>query len=64
MKDVLGNHLKGPIVPFGSLVENYPLTAKDQSKIHHFGKKVLPGLFLRYALHAEKLWKGEILVAE
>ena len=24
MKDVLGNHLKGPIIPFGSLVELSP----------------------------------------
>ena len=32
MKDVLGNHFKGPIIPFGSLVEYHPITAKDQSK--------------------------------
>ena len=52
MKDVLGNHLKGPIIPFGSLVEYHPVTAKVQSRIHQFGKKVLPGLFLGYALYA------------
>ena len=52
MKDVLGNHLKGQIMPFGSLVEYHPVTAKDQSRIHQFGKKVLPGLFLGYALYA------------
>ena len=33
-------------------VEYHPITAKDQSKIHQFGKKVLPGLFLGYALYA------------
>ena len=43
---------KGPIIPFGSLVEYHPITTKDQSRIHQFGKKVLPGLFLRYALYA------------
>ena len=32
----------------GSLVEYHPITAKDQSRIHQFGKKVLPGLFLGY----------------
>ena len=42
VSDVLGNH----IIPFGSLVEYHPFTAKDQSRIHQFGKKVLPGLFL------------------
>ena len=51
-KDVLENLFKGPIIPFGSLVEYYPFTAKDQSRIHQFGKKVLPGLFLGYALYA------------
>ena len=47
-----GQPFKGPIIPFGSLVEYYPITAKDQSRIHQFGKKVLPGLFLGYALYA------------
>ena len=44
-----GQPFKGPIIPFGSLVEYYPVTAKDQSRIHQIGKKVLPGLFLGYA---------------
>ena len=47
-----GQPFKGPIIPFGSLVEYHPKTAKDQSRIHQFGKKVLPGLFLGYALYA------------
>ena len=45
----VGQPFKGPIIPFGSLVEYHPITAKDQSRIHQFGKKVLPGLFLGYA---------------
>ena len=45
-----GQPFKGPIIPFGSLVEYHPITVKDQSRIHQFGKKVLPGLFLGYAL--------------
>ena len=51
-----GQPLKGQIIPFGSLVEYHP--AKDQSRIHQIGTKVLPGLFLRYALYAERIWKG------
>ena len=62
MKDVLGNH-GGPIIPFGSLVEYHPITAKDQSRIYQLGKKVLPGLFLGYALYAVRIWKGDVLVA-
>ena len=59
-----GEPLKGPIIPFGTLVGYYPISAKDQSRIHQFGKKVLPGLFLGYALYAGRIWKGDIMVAE
>ena len=59
-----GKPFKGPIIPFGSLVEYHPITAKDQSRIHQFGKNVLPGLFLGYALYAVGIWKGDILVAD
>ena len=60
-----GQPFKGPIIPFGSLVEYHPITAKDQSRIHHqFGKKVLPGLFLGYALYAEGIWNGDVLIAD
>ena len=59
-----GEPFEGPIIPFGSLVECYPITAKDQSRIHQFGKKVLPGLVLGYALYAGGIWKGDIVVAD
>ena len=59
-----GKPFKGPIIPFGSLVEYYSISAKDQSRIHQFGKKVLPGLFLGYALYAGGIWKGDVLVAD
>ena len=59
-----GQPFKGPIIPFGSLVEYHPIMAKGQSRIHHFGKKVLLGLFLGYALYAGIIWKGDVLVAD
>ena len=59
-----GQPFKGPIILFGSLVEYHPITAKDQSRIHQFGKKVLPGLFLGYALYAGGFWKGDVLIAD
>ena len=61
-KDVLEN--LGPIIPLISLVEYYPISAKDQSRIHQVGKKVLPGLFLGYALYAGVIWKGDIMIAD
>ena len=59
-----GKPLKGPIIPFGSLVGYYSISAKDQSRIHQFGKKVLPGSFLGYALYAGGTWKGDVLIAD
>ena len=56
--------LKGPIIPFGSLVEYNPISAKDQSRIHQLGKKVFPALFLGYALYAGGIWKGDVLIAD
>ena len=61
---LFGQTFKGPIIPFGSLVEYHPVTAKEQSRIRQLGKKVLPGLFLGYALYAEGIWKGDVLVAD
>ena len=46
------------------MVEYHPTTAKDQSRIHQFGKKVLPGLFLGDALYAAGIWKGDVLIAD
>ena len=59
-----GKPFGGPIIPFGSFVEYHSFTAKDQSRIHQFGRNVLPGLFLRYALYAGGIWKGDVLVAD
>ena len=59
-----GQPFKGPIVPFCSFVEYYTISAKDQSRIHQFGKKVLPGLFLGYAFDARGIWKDDVLVAD
>ena len=59
-----GEPFKGPVIPFGSMVEYHPISAKDQSIIHQIGKKVLPGIFLGYALYAGRMCKGDILVAD
>ena len=59
-----GQPFKGPVIPFGSLVEYHPVTVKDQSRMHQFGKKVLLGLFLGYAFYAKGIWKGDVLIAD
>ena len=59
-----GQPFEGPTIPFGSLVEYHPITAKDQSRLHEFGKKVLLGIFFRCALYAGGIWKGDIVGAD
>ena len=59
-----GMPFNGPVVPFGAMVEYHPISAKDISRLHHFGLKVLPGKFLGYASNAGGIWKGDIMVAD
>ena len=54
----------GPATPFGAMVEYHPVSAKDLSRLHVSGAKVLPSIFLGYASHAVWIWKGDILVAD
>ena len=35
-----GKPFEGPTIPFDSLVEYHPIIAKDQSRIHQFGKSL------------------------
>ena len=55
---------KGLVIPFGAMVEHHPISARDLSRLHQFGPKLLPSIFLGYALHAGRIWKGDILVAD
>ena len=40
-----GMPFDGPTIPSGAMVEYHPISAKDQSRLHQFGTKVLPGIF-------------------
>ena len=59
-----GEPFNGPVTPFGAMVEYRPISAKDMSRLHQFGQKVLPSIFLGYASHAGRIWKGDITVAD
>ena len=49
-----GMPFNGPVIPFGAMVEYHPISAKDQSRLHQFGSKVLPGILLGFVLYAVK----------
>ena len=59
-----GQPFKGPTIPFAAMVEYHPVSAEDLSRLHQFGRKVLPGIFLGYVFFAEGIWKGDIMVAD
>ena len=47
------NSLLGePIIPLGAEVKFCPISSLDQGRVHQFGTKVSPGLFVGYALNA------------
>ena len=56
--------VNGPVIPFGAMVKYHPISAKDQSRLHQFGAKVLPVVFLGYVLYAGGIWKGDIMIAD
>ena len=64
LRDVLENHSKDQSFRMVHWLSITSISAKDESRIHQFGNKVLPGLFLGYALYAGGIWKGDILVAD
>ena len=53
MKGDLENHLKEKwFREAPHIIDDHPISAKDKSRLHQFGKKVLPGIFLGYVLFA------------
>ena len=54
MKGCSENHFNEPVISFGARVEYHPISAKDLSRLHQLGPKVLPGIFLGYVLYAEE----------
>ena len=51
-----GIPLNGPVILFGAVVEYCHISAKDLSRLHQFGPKVLE--------HARGIWKGDVLIAD
>ena len=49
----------GPIIPFGAEVSFHPISAKYYGRVHQFGSKVLPEIFMVYALNA---WRSKVVI--
>ena len=46
--------------------ENYcnPISTKDKSRLHQFGAKMLPGIFVGCALNSGERWAGDVIIAD
>ena len=59
-----GEPFKGPTILFGAMFEYHPISLRDESRLHQFGKKVLPGIFVGYVFFAGGVWQGDIMEAD
>ena len=48
----------------GAVVQCHPISTRDFSRLHQYGKKVVLRIFLGYELMAGGIWKGNILIAD
>ena len=46
------------------MVGYLPKSERDKARIHQFGKKVLPRIFLEYAFIAGRIWEEDVLIEE
>ena len=53
-----GKPFRGPIIPFGAMVEYHPISAKAQSRLRQGGETVSPGVFLEDASIAGRYLGG------
>ena len=54
-----GEPFRGPIIHFWAVVEDHPISARDQARLHQFGKNVLPVIFFGYVQIAGGIWDGK-----
>ena len=59
-----GRTFVGSSVPLGTLVEYIPITAKDKSSVHQFGKQTLKGIFFGYVLRVGRGWSGDVMISD
>ena len=60
---LFGQPFKGPMIPFGSLVEYHPIIAKDQS-LNPIWKESFTWIVPRIRSLRGGTWKGDVLIAD
>ena len=60
----LARHLSDHRFHLGTLVEDIPITPKDKSSVHQFGKQTLKGIFFGYVLRVGRGWSGDVMISD
>ena len=55
---------RGPIIPFGSLVEYSPFWERPINNPSIWKRKSYVVFFFGYGMYAGRIWKGDMLVAD
>ena len=59
-----GTPFDGPGTPFGTEIHVDPLSTKYKSRHHQLGTKIIPGIFIGYALNSGGGWTGDSIIAD
>ena len=51
-------------VPFGAGIHYKPIFQKDKHRLHQFGKKMVPGIFMECVLHTVGAWTSDLLISD
>ena len=57
----IGVPFNGPVIPSGAMVPYHPISPKHLSRLHHFGRKVLPGIFQPIQKTQRERVQGDLL---
>ena len=63
-KDDSEDHSSDRSCHLGAMVEYHPISTRGQSRLHQFGKKVLPGIFLEADIEELEIWKRQTSIPE
>ena len=59
-----GQDFKGPCLPFGCHIEYQAITDDDKARLHKYGGKLLPGIFMYYESMFGGKWSGDVWIVD
>ena len=54
----------GPVILLETKSSSKQITFQDETRLHQFGAKIIPAIFVGYVLHAGGRWARDLLIAD